>query len=655
MRVQRVGWPFATGVVVLGAVGVCALLEGCALSNDYPPVDREDTLEACTNREDDDLDGATDCQSDVCRAFGVCVETEMTDCNNRLDDDGDGLSDSRDPGCFHLAPPTLTRCASSAGTNLDSTVSGIESIGLSGPLMFEPSVLEPAGRRLLTARGSGGRMFLLAPLTGALTGLTLRFDVLLREDDQVVANLVPASAVDASRGWDGFGALATMNIAERVYSASVQLVGGRLDEAALPRGIGDLPRWHTMSLRLQRSPSGGYVATLEVLDGEGMRLVTTSSETMVPLIEDETLFLVLDLTPSPRFPSPSARVVQVDNLAITRPRHDPCGSPVPVAAGPSSIGGVVRIPDGACMLGIQPRGDTGMTELAAYRLEGARLIDTGERIALSGGSHPGRVAMELEVAGGIRAVVSGHDAALRSSSILARLHTLRARPDCTGWTEERVDDTPDGRRPQSTTTALSGGVLSVVGIHSSGRLAIERWSLEEDRWTSEGRGEVLTIPGEAEDLFGYTAVALAARSEELVLVYRRSSEAGFWLSVLPRRSNEWTTPIPWQGPSGEEGTFDVTSVVGGALLLDPGRAHYVYDASYPLTACTRCGVGFSRAFEVLAPPCPFGTTCDAGVASDDAGPTLDTADLGDAADPRDAETLEDASTRPDGGMADDAG
>ena len=623
MRVRRGRWALATAVMVLGAVGACALLEGCALINDYPPVDREDSPDACTNDDDDDLDGATDCESDVCRALGVCSETATTDCTNGLDDDGDALFDSRDPSCFHLMPPALTRCASSAGTNLDSTATGIESIGLSGPLRFEPSMLEPGGRRLLTARGAGGRMFLLAPLTGALTGLTLRFDVLLREDDQVVASLVPASAVDASRGWDGFGALATATLAERVYSASVQIDGGRLDEAPLPRGIGDLSRWHTMSLRLERGASGSYVATLEALDGAGMRLVTTSSETMVPLIEDETLFLVLDLTPSPRFPD---RVVQIDNLAIARPRHDPCGAPVPVASGATSIGGVVRTPDGACVLGIQPRRE-GETELAAYRLEGARLIDTGERIALRGGSEPGRVAMELDGAGEIRAVVSGHDAPLSATSILARLHTLRARPDCTGWREERVDDTPDGRRPQNTTTALSGGVLSVAGIHSSGRLAIERWQLIDDRWASEGRGRVVTIPGEAEDPFGYGAVALAARAEELVLVYRRPSEAGFWLSVLPQRSLAWTTSIPWQGPSGEEGAFDATSVVGGALLLDPGRAHYFYDASYALTLCARCGVGFALGSELLSRPCPFGTTCDAGVARSDASSPFD-ADAG---------------------------
>lgn len=623
----------------LWSVPLLCCLGGCALTNGYPPTDPEDTIARCENGVDDDLDGAIDCESVSCRALGVCIESEGDTCDNGLDDDGDALLDARDPGCFHRTPPALSRCASTFGTSLDSTSAGIQTIGLRGPLPYEPSLVAHEGRTLLTARGAGGRMFLLAPLTGALDGLSIRMDALLAEDDQLVANLVPASAVDASRGWDGFGALASLAIVERTYAANVTIQGGRMVNTALQRQPGvRSPRWHALSFHIDRPASGGHRATLEVsADGMTGPAVSVVSETDATLIEDEAFYLVLDLTPSPRF---AGAVMQLDNLAISRPRYDPCGASVPSQEGPKSLAGVVRTPSGACVLGLETDG----TRLGAYRLEGSRVIDTGERITLSG-SRAGRVAMELDTeAGVIRAVASGHDGELSPVSILARLHTLHAAPDCTGWTEDRVDETPDGRRHASTTTALSGDVLTVAGILSSGRPGLETWNRTSTGWRAVGRGGSPAIPTESSDLLGYTFVALSVRGDELALVYTRPDDPGFWFSVRPSRSTAWTQPIPWQGPSQELGTFDATSIIHGGLLLDVGRVHYFYDTSYPVTSCTRCGVGFSRGTDLVSRPCVFGG-CDAGMG------VLDAAS--DASASPDAESLD--AGGPDAGGPDAAG
>ncbi|MFH2010503.1 MAG: hypothetical protein ABI333_28140 [bacterium] len=58
--------------------------------------DEENTVAACQDGVDNDLDGLTDCADPECQGFGFCVES---DCTNGLDDDNDGFADCLDTDC----------------------------------------------------------------------------------------------------------------------------------------------------------------------------------------------------------------------------------------------------------------------------------------------------------------------------------------------------------------------------------------------------------------------------------------------------------------------------------------------------------------------------------------------------------------------------
>jgi hypothetical protein len=94
----------------------------------------EATAAACSDGQDNDSDGKTDCDDRDCDGF--CPEETLADCNDGRDNDGDGLVDAADPRCWLLAAPEVQRCADAKGVDFFETFDGMS--GGPGQFIFSP-------------------------------------------------------------------------------------------------------------------------------------------------------------------------------------------------------------------------------------------------------------------------------------------------------------------------------------------------------------------------------------------------------------------------------------------------------------------------------------------------------------------------------------
>ncbi len=77
--------------------GVVLVVDGYEHAGTYVLGVRATDEVACADGQDDDADGAVDCDDSACAAAPIC--TVEADCDDGLDDDGDALADCADPAC----------------------------------------------------------------------------------------------------------------------------------------------------------------------------------------------------------------------------------------------------------------------------------------------------------------------------------------------------------------------------------------------------------------------------------------------------------------------------------------------------------------------------------------------------------------------------
>lgn len=101
----------------------CAAVQTCKLG----PVTEENTVALCSNGQDDDEDGYTDCDDFSCQPTLACTpldkepENTVLRCIDGLDNDGNGKFDCDDPGCQALTTACeATNAACSDGIDNDN-------------------------------------------------------------------------------------------------------------------------------------------------------------------------------------------------------------------------------------------------------------------------------------------------------------------------------------------------------------------------------------------------------------------------------------------------------------------------------------------------------------------------------------------------------
>jgi hypothetical protein len=85
----------------------------CAASTCIPALDPEASDATCSNNQDDDNNGFTDCRDFACSAnplVTVCGNTEVSnaECSDRVDNDNNGFTDCADFNC--LVSPSVSVC-----------------------------------------------------------------------------------------------------------------------------------------------------------------------------------------------------------------------------------------------------------------------------------------------------------------------------------------------------------------------------------------------------------------------------------------------------------------------------------------------------------------------------------------------------------------
>jgi hypothetical protein len=129
--------------LTLGVTALALVTTACGHIYDYPDPRAENTLEACSDGADNDLDGKTDCNDAECT---FCAEDDVTACNDGLDNDGDGFKDAGDPSCWPDRVPEVERCASGEGVSVvENFDAGLQAHSATSPWVIGGQYSLPLG------------------------------------------------------------------------------------------------------------------------------------------------------------------------------------------------------------------------------------------------------------------------------------------------------------------------------------------------------------------------------------------------------------------------------------------------------------------------------------------------------------------------------
>ncbi len=345
------------------SMAIAAQASGCSLVAAYPPVQDETTLLLCTNDQDDDEDGDTDCRDDQCVPFcvertaltcadgddddddglvdcadpdcdGRCAELEATHCFDERDQDGDGLIDLADPGCWPFGRFEITQCGSVPGSDLAPSLDGTErewSLHEGGRIEGGAIVLD-GSELALDARHA-------EVLTGSLVGTVIRAEI---DADPTLATV--ALILEALPPIEGFAS----------FTAQVEASGVRL-QSVTPGGHSATPQsavWTSAP-----PPGSGHLILEAVLGADTQSVTATRDGVVVGSFEaphrghwgEAQPFSLRVEAVRRRADAPPVRIT---NVRVSRPQLDPCGHPVPDGlSGVLALTGTAVHEDEICVVG----------------------------------------------------------------------------------------------------------------------------------------------------------------------------------------------------------------------------------------------------------------------------------------------------------------
>ncbi|MCZ7679436.1 MAG: hypothetical protein M5U28_12015 [Sandaracinaceae bacterium] len=279
-------------------------LSSCAFLNAYPPPEDESTAAACRDGADNDVDGLFDCEDPSCDS--QCPEGDsLQTCADGRDQDGDGRVDAADPDCFaYVSTFEVERCGSVAGTELVGDFAGgaFGWAGEGGELVDDPT-----GRTthtVLMFRDERGLVTYATPLTGSIVGTTL--SAWMRQG--------PGDSWGLLLG----GLSISFGSASRPYlSFAVPTVGISSPTRPFTDWVDTVDRW----LRVEASVEADRITVRA--EPQGLEpLVIEAPSTWAGA---DAATLVVRAEPVPGDPVG----VLLDDVRVSRPRHDPCGYEVP--------------------------------------------------------------------------------------------------------------------------------------------------------------------------------------------------------------------------------------------------------------------------------------------------------------------------------------
>lgn len=303
--------------LVLGLV--CTGTAGCTLVTTYPAP----AAEACDGRgEDEDLDGAVDCDDLDCRGSPSCAEEDLAHCTNGFDDDGDLRADFEDPGCWPEGIASVERCASILGGSQASSLWDTNVTYVPDPTGVRPDVARldtsPTAR---AGTGTPG-----VRLRGGLEGLEATLEIYLPTDlgREVAVELLDASPTRSAP--TQLAVLLRPRSDGTVDGLLRTVVDGRFHTSASAARFASVGEWSTLDLAISggtlTASAGGPTASLALPD----TFDPAGPLTFVVLASDPILLGSATLTRGP--------LVRCDETT-----SDPASGEVPLL-------GIERTPDG---------------------------------------------------------------------------------------------------------------------------------------------------------------------------------------------------------------------------------------------------------------------------------------------------------------------
>jgi hypothetical protein len=520
----------------------------------------------CADGEDDDADDAIDCADSDCDGTEACPEIGAS-CGDGRDNDADGRIDARDAECWPYATITTERCASVLGGRV-----------VLGPDDFA------GGRVVEDPLGTGTAPMLSVPPTpsvtmpvpsvvaraasGALDGT--RATVVVWLDGRIVRRTPLDPGVTIT-----LAAATSARVSDRTIDMTVGGLGSLFSGALVPmETFGpaftvDAGVFERLEITLEIE---GRVARATVAAEDGSR----TFEAQLSEAWTEGTGLVLGASAG------GGGGVWLESATIERPHYERCGTLLP--------------PVGIAMRDGLERTDTSLHAItrgpgaALCALVALRVRDSHELFALRSSDDGETWELGDVISESTTFVASDGrwhavawdpiDARYYAVSTVGPVMGIQSSPDCATWDEERIaiDDFTSGGEVQvfrasapSYEVDALGHTVGILVAQLDGTFALSRqrspWG-DGGSWigspleTDTGTTELWSPGGEASTLrFAVREQQLGARV--------RIADGG--TSVRVRLPDGWMdVPALAARPSEEAGSYDASSVLGPATLVEDG-------------------------------------------------------------------------------------
>ena len=570
----------------LAIVALCFSVTGCNAVYEYPAATAEVDEASCANGSDDDFDGRIDCDDPDCD--GWCSEDDATRCADGRDNDGDGWKDSEDPRCWHLAAPSVVRCASTDPLDFEER--------------FDTSILESRwhlfGLRTAVVGSPIGR----ADRTDSVLAFTT-----LPASGQEATGLVSAAAFDGD--WHAF----SLRFSARASSSSllrVALVPTNISRAGHAPAAGA----EEASLVVEVDANGSPTVRLGVqgqqypnalpdgFDWHDFQLVASGEQLELLVDGVAVLEVTLPALPPSRLAvwgqqTAQSASVQLDDLLFQIAGSRPCGVADPkipfgqachldpavlstnagysVSVAPHEVGGY------CALITASSSGQDRPNTVQGWRSDDGATWEFGRDLPLSQGKGTlvGAGLARDATAGLWRAAIAWHEGAA------VRLSTTTSG-DCIAWVapQEAAVLPPDAEAPSYLVPGLTSAAeiyFTRPGTDTDGP-TLWRLSSSDGAAFVPDASPVTAFPADSH-IQGPTSLSRASVND-VVLVHRISTSTGMlglglWVAenddlAVWRRSARW--PLLVADP--DRGGFDGDAVLSGSVVWEHSAPFLLYGA-----------------------------------------------------------------------------